>query len=185
VIGHTSPKTDTPNSKFYLIQTLFFPSTTKFPKIEAKETMRDGIACRVALSSYRHAFNPSCRLYWRAIGPRFHSHHGTAFSTSSRALAAATPANEKEIDIGIIGGGISGLCTAFYLLAWHQRAFMGRPPKITIYEASKRVGGWIQTTRVGKGENQWNFEHGPRTLRLRPDSMILQLVSKLALPGHH
>ncbi|CAG8532970.1 31_t:CDS:2 [Ambispora leptoticha] len=74
----------------------------------------------------------------------------------------------------VLGGGISGLTTAWYLMR-------GAPPetKITLIEAANKLGGWIQTTRVG--EEQVLFEQGPRTLRpsglsgLATLDMIIQL----------
>jgi oxygen-dependent protoporphyrinogen oxidase len=38
-------------------------------------------------------------------------------------------------DVAILGGGITGLATAYYLSRGPN------PPKVTIYEASPRVGG--------------------------------------------
>ncbi|HVH87054.1 MAG TPA: protoporphyrinogen oxidase [Terriglobales bacterium] len=47
--------------------------------------------------------------------------------------------------IAIIGGGISGLTTAFYL---EQERRKGAPIEFTIFEAAPRFGGVIQTERV-------------------------------------
>lgn len=58
----------------------------------------------------------------------------------------------------ILGGGISGLTAAWYLARNAPST-----TKITILEASKRFGGWIQSTRVG--DDKILFEQGPRTLR--------------------
>jgi oxygen-dependent protoporphyrinogen oxidase len=44
--------------------------------------------------------------------------------------------------IAILGGGLTGLSTAWYLTRLLPEA------KITIYEAQKRMGGWIQTDKV-------------------------------------
>ncbi|CAG8549552.1 4864_t:CDS:2 [Ambispora gerdemannii] len=87
----------------------------------------------------------------------------------------------------VLGGGISGLAAAWYLMR-------GTPPKtkITLLEATNRLGGWIQTTRVG--EEQVLFEQGPRTLRpsglsgLATLDMIIQLKltqSFLGIPFSH
>jgi len=56
----------------------------------------------------------------------------------------------------IIGGGIAGLSTAFYLL---KQASVKR---IIVLESSNRLGGWIDTTRNKDGTI---YEHGPRTIR--------------------
>jgi len=58
--------------------------------------------------------------------------------------------------VSVIGGGISGLTAAYYL------SKLPKVTSITVYEASQRLGGWIQTTRSDDG---FTFEHGPRTVR--------------------
>ncbi|CAG8446644.1 1721_t:CDS:2 [Diversispora eburnea] len=76
----------------------------------------------------------------------------------------------------ILGGGISGLTAAWYLA---QNAPL--TTKITILEASKRFGGWIESTRIGK--DKILFEQGPRTLR--PFGLgglvVLDMANKLNL----
>ena len=47
--------------------------------------------------------------------------------------------------VAIIGGGISGLTTAFYL---EQERRKGTPVEYTVFEAEPRLGGVIQTERV-------------------------------------
>ena len=47
--------------------------------------------------------------------------------------------------VAIIGGGISGLTTAFYL---EQERRRGAPVEFVVFEAQSRVGGVIQTERV-------------------------------------
>lgn len=56
----------------------------------------------------------------------------------------------------IVGGGIAGLSTAFYLLK------QAGTKRIVVLESSKRLGGWIDTTR---NEDGIIYEHGPRTVR--------------------
>ncbi|XP_059611570.1 protoporphyrinogen oxidase [Phlebotomus argentipes] len=58
----------------------------------------------------------------------------------------------------ILGGGLSGLSAAFYLL---RRGVPGS--KIKLYEASSRVGGWIRS--IENEEHNITFECGPRTIR--------------------
>lgn len=71
------------------------------------------------------------------------------------------PADGKHI--AIIGGGLTGLTAAYYM------AGVVRPStKITLYEASSRLGGWVKTDQVpvnvdGK-KGIVNFERGPRSL---------------------
>jgi predicted NAD/FAD-binding protein len=101
-----------------------------------------------------------------------------SFSSTPKSFSlTASQRHGHDLDVAILGGGISGLCTAFYLLAWHERVFPGRAPKITIYESADRLGGWIRTSKESTPNGDWYFEHGPRTLRTRPSSMLLQLVS--------
>ncbi|XP_056632207.1 protoporphyrinogen oxidase [Diorhabda sublineata] len=56
----------------------------------------------------------------------------------------------------ILGGGLSGLSAAYYLLR--------KSPKyqIALLEASNRLGGWIKSNSV---DNNIIFEEGPRTIR--------------------
>jgi oxygen-dependent protoporphyrinogen oxidase len=70
--------------------------------------------------------------------------------------------------VAIIGGGITGLTTAFYL----KRA--GIP--VTLYESGNRVGGVIQTSR----SNGFLAEHGPNTI-LETSPRIKRLVEDLNL----
>lgn len=76
----------------------------------------------------------------------------------------------------MIGGGITGLTSAFYLL----RRFPTTP--ITIFEKSPRVGGWINSRRVAVKDEQGRsanmlLETGPRTLRPSSSGAVLELVS--------
>lgn len=60
------------------------------------------------------------------------------------------------MSVVVLGGGLSGLSAAYYLL----KKF---PQKtITLIESSERTGGWIRSTRNSKG---YTFEQGPRTIR--------------------
>ena len=84
--------------------------------------------------------------------------------------------NPQARDIAVIGGGITGLSTAFHLSRDLPQA------KITIYEQSDRVGGWIDSEHVKVNDGTVLFEWGPRTLR--PDRMgngmaTLQLVGMM------
>lgn len=77
----------------------------------------------------------------------------------------------------ILGGGISGLSAAFYLV---------RSPRtkqsIKLFEASNRFGGWIKTEYSANNKNI-RFELGPRTIR--PSGIkgwnTLQLISDIQL----
>ena len=86
--------------------------------------------------------------------------------------------NDSQItDIAVLGGGITGLATAFYAIDSLPNA------KVTIFEASSRLGGWLHSSKVDVGTGNVVFEQGPRTLRPTvPNGLItLDLVSSLSL----
>ena len=66
----------------------------------------------------------------------------------------------SDLNIGILGGGITGLVSAYWLSKLHSSR------KITLYEASSRLGGWLNTQRVQiPNHAEVLFEQGPRSLR--------------------
>jgi oxygen-dependent protoporphyrinogen oxidase len=73
--------------------------------------------------------------------------------------------------VAIIGAGITGLTAAFYLKR--------RGIPVTVYEASGRVGGVIQSLR----QDGWLAEFGPNTL-LETSPKIGQLVRDAGLQPH-
>lgn len=75
-------------------------------------------------------------------------------------------------EVAILGGGITGLVSAFYLSK--QRPDI----RITIFEGSSRLGGWLHSKQVDVGNGNVVFEQGPRTLRPNfPNGLItLKLV---------
>uniref|UniRef100_A0A8D8VR48 Protoporphyrinogen oxidase n=2 Tax=Cacopsylla melanoneura TaxID=428564 RepID=A0A8D8VR48_9HEMI len=79
----------------------------------------------------------------------------------------------------ILGGGISGLSAAFYVLK--------NAPKpntsITLLESGKRLGGWVRSLQTPEG---LIFEQGPRTIRPRgkPGANTLKLIEDLGLEDH-
>ena len=70
--------------------------------------------------------------------------------------------------VGIVGGGVTGLVAGFRL---KQRGI-----DVTVYEASRRVGGVIQSTR----EDGFLAEHGPNSI-LETSPRIGALVTDLGL----
>lgn len=62
-------------------------------------------------------------------------------------------------DYAVLGAGITGLATAYYLRQKDPRC------KVTIYEASDRIGGWVGSKRVSVPTGDVVFESGPRSLR--------------------
>jgi len=67
--------------------------------------------------------------------------------------------NKPPPNFAVLGGGITGLATAHYLLQELPHA------RVTIYEASDELGGWMKSTSVDVGNGNIIMEQGPRTLR--------------------
>ena len=67
--------------------------------------------------------------------------------------------NPNAKDIAILGGGITGLATAWYASQYLPNA------RITIYEKNNRLGGWVDSEVVQVDQGTVLFEWGPRTLR--------------------
>lgn len=72
------------------------------------------------------------------------------------------------IDTLVIGAGISGLTTAFYLTRGGQR--------VAVLEASPRVGGSLET----KTDGPWRFELGPNTV-LENHESVTRLIREAGL----
>lgn len=85
--------------------------------------------------------------------------------------------NEVE-DVAILGGGITGLACAYYL----SRDLPNT--KITLFEATPRLGGWLNTETVNVDNGNIIFEQGPRSLRagLSNGQVTLHLVGRV---GEH
>jgi protoporphyrinogen/coproporphyrinogen III oxidase len=78
--------------------------------------------------------------------------------------------NAGRLDVLVIGGGISGLTTAFHLVRSGRR--------VAVLEASARVGGSIETWTEGA----WRFEMGPNTV-VENDASIGRLIRDCGLEG--
>src|SRR5258706_4684794 len=94
--------------------------------------------------------------------------------TQGRSLAISTDSGahkDPNEHVVVLGGGISGLATAFHLSRRIPQA------KITLVENQDRVGGWMQSERVelGQGKGHMVLEAGPRTLLPRSQA-LLELV---------
>ena len=76
-------------------------------------------------------------------------------------------------NVAILGGGITGLATAFFLVEANPAC------NITIFEASSRLGGWLHSKQVDIGNGNIVFEQGPRNLRpSQPNGLLtLHMVS--------
>ncbi|KIJ32157.1 hypothetical protein M422DRAFT_35964 [Sphaerobolus stellatus SS14] len=81
--------------------------------------------------------------------------------------------------IAVLGGGITGLSSAFHLSRRYPKT------KIVLLEKSNRLGGWIQSKRVkvpipGGDVGNVVLELGPRTLRTQSHA-LLELINLLGL----
>lgn len=76
----------------------------------------------------------------------------------------STPSHSH--DVAILGGGITGLASAYFLNRQHPNA------KITLYEAKDRMGGWLESKRVPVEGGNVLFEAGPRTLRPQGNGVL-------------
>ncbi|POR31614.1 Protoporphyrinogen oxidase [Tolypocladium paradoxum] len=92
-------------------------------------------------------------------GARLRRHLGGLGLARRRAYATHSDSGR----IAVVGGGLTGLTTAYYLAKQ-----LPLSTSITLYEASDRLGGWIRTDRVPVDvdgtRGTVSFERGPRTL---------------------
>ncbi|KAL4955372.1 hypothetical protein BDW69DRAFT_121246 [Aspergillus filifer] len=116
---------------------------------------------------------PSCVS--RSASRRFRMPLTSPLNCLRRLLHANHP--PKPFDVAIIGGGVTGLTAAYRL---------SRDPyctKVTLYEKSNRLGGWIDSEKIKVDGGDIVFEYGPRTLRVsEPASYaLLDLIIDLEL----
>ncbi|CAF3985098.1 unnamed protein product [Rotaria magnacalcarata] len=85
---------------------------------------------------------------------------------------------QKTPTIGIVGGGIAGLTSAYYL---SQKVARSKIPhlRILLLERSPRFGGWIQSNQLEQKYDSHVFELGARTIRLH--SGVASLSSHSAI----
>ncbi|RMZ75083.1 hypothetical protein DV737_g5480, partial [Chaetothyriales sp. CBS 132003] len=109
----------------------------------------------------------------QALRDALETHFPLAIPTSFRRKPYPNPGARN---IAVIGGGITGLTTAFYISRQIPAA------KITIFDKRPRLGGWLESERLQVGDGDVLFEWGPRSLR--PDrsgsgAYTIDLLSKL------
>ncbi|KAE8554924.1 hypothetical protein EYB25_003471 [Talaromyces marneffei] len=76
----------------------------------------------------------------------------------------------KPYNVAVIGGGLTGLTAAWRLLQ------DPKCQKITLYEKSSQLGGWLQSERIEVGDGKHVvFEHGPRTIRASQPAVMPML----------
>lgn len=101
--------------------------------------------------------------------------------TSRRQQYATLRAKRQDpTDVAVLGGGITGLVSAYYLSKEFPNA------KIVLFEGSSRLGGWVRSEKVDVVNGSVIFEQGPRNLRPSiPNGLItLDLVGASSLVYH-
>jgi oxygen-dependent protoporphyrinogen oxidase len=92
-------------------------------------------------------------------------------------VGIAQPAGVRHV--AVIGGGIAGLATAWYLRSLAATA--GRPLRCTLYEASDRCGGKVLTEIVECEEGTFVVEGGPDSFLNGQKPWAAQLAIELGL----
>lgn len=72
-------------------------------------------------------------------------------------LQSTSTSRRPDKRVAVIGGGITGLTTAFHLASQHST-------KVVLYEKSNTLGGWMQSDTVDIDSGKVVFDYGPRTL---------------------
>lgn len=113
----------------------------------------------------------SCRPHFqfsRSISSRESKHYALPADFEARNNARLQEAgfppiysnpNTHAKEIAVLGGGLTGLCTAYHLACNIPHA------KITLFEKTERVGGWLDSEIVEVDDGEVLFEWGPRSLR--------------------
>ncbi|KFY08784.1 hypothetical protein V492_05915 [Pseudogymnoascus sp. VKM F-4246] len=92
-----------------------------------------------------------------ATSPSGLRRHQPGHPPSKRSLT--TTSGQPPSNIAILGGGITGLVIAAVTAKLHPNS------KITLYESSDRLGGWVHSSVVESSDGPVVFELGPRSLR--------------------
>ena len=105
-----------------------------------------------------NSFEYSIRRCYTTPGYRIDEQTQRLYRSEGSVAEAKARAREVK-NVAILGGGITGLASAFYLSKQLPEA------RITLFEGSSRLGGWLHSKRVDVGNGKVVFEQGPRTLR--------------------
>jgi oxygen-dependent protoporphyrinogen oxidase len=84
--------------------------------------------------------------------------HQNKTNGTAKRIPDAQWLSKPDANIAVLGSGITGLATAYYLTQFAPDV------KITLYEGSDRLGGWMQSKHVEVKGGTVVFEQGPRTL---------------------
>ena len=108
---------------------------------------------------HRLTSNPRCPINaLRALVSQSYARSACLESFAYRHYSTSTT-EPGFSSIAVLGGGITGLASAYFLSKDLPNA------KITLYEASSRLGGWLHSRSVDIGSGNVIFEQGPRNLR--------------------
>ncbi|KAA8574246.1 hypothetical protein EYC84_005746 [Monilinia fructicola] len=141
---------------------------------------------RIPLELYTRAYSFRTRPQLRTLErpqllcKHYSSHVSSKIPTETSAgVQSKTDSAEEsqESGVAVLGGGITGLATAYYLTQ------MAPHLKVTLYESSDRLGGWLRTKYIDVGDGEVVFEQGPRTLRPNTPAgyVTLNLIRDLGL----
>jgi oxygen-dependent protoporphyrinogen oxidase len=106
------------------------------------------------------------RLLASAVAPRISSLQPPQCLLQRYRHRAYSAEAAPSHDVAVLGGGITGLAAAHYITREHPQA------RVTLYEASDRVGGWVSSKRVDVSDGTVLFEGGPRTLRPNSNGVL-------------
>lgn len=95
------------------------------------------------------------------------SHRSSAPDSDGLFRYRDTP-NPDAKNVAILGGGITGLSTA-----WNVSRLLP-DASVTIFEKNDRLGGWIDSEEIAVDNGKILFEWGPRTLRPAMGSLATQ-----------
>ncbi|KAL6823823.1 hypothetical protein V8C40DRAFT_246515 [Trichoderma camerunense] len=99
---------------------------------------------------------------WRILGRGLSSARNSTDDGGAAAKRSKAGKLPDNANVAVLGGGLTGLTTAYYLAKW-----LPATTKITLLEGGDRLGGWIRTdkvpVKVGGVEGVVNFERGPRS----------------------
>ncbi|EAS35752.3 protoporphyrinogen oxidase [Coccidioides immitis RS] len=118
-------------------------------------------------------------LWTLAQAHRFSTRPRVVFSKHLRnrtRLNFSSTASNDTRNVAVIGGGITGLATAYHLAK-------DQSTKVTIWERSDRLGGWLDSERINVNiGGDVLFDYGPRTLRATASAFsTLELINEFGL----
>ncbi|KAH0829452.1 protoporphyrinogen oxidase [Fonsecaea pedrosoi] len=138
--------------------------------------MRVGVCNAPYSNAVKYAFQRQGQPLLRLRTFHSSASHGLVRIPQSDGQDVLPPPNPHARELAILGGGFTGLATAFHLSNQLPNA------KITILEKNDRLGGWVDSEVVPVDKGEVLFEWGPRTLRagLGPAPLaMLELLAQL------